>query len=114
MGRDCVSRVQTKTMILRGMDAPFISYAETSFNYLVAGVIIGGVVGAISEYFLFKKKGLLNKPEIQTFHLDKKEVEPMRVKGGGENIKKLAELRDSRILTEEEFQTKKKEMLNRL
>jgi hypothetical protein len=41
---------------LRGFDQLLTGYARTSFNYLVAGMIIGALVGAIAALVIPKQK----------------------------------------------------------
>jgi len=47
--------VITQGANLRGLDQILVSFAQTSFNYLIVGMIIGGVCGALTGIFLKKK-----------------------------------------------------------
>lgn len=50
VGQLPLDAVITRGMDYRGLDQFLVSYAETSFNYLVVGLIIGGVGGALAAY----------------------------------------------------------------
>lgn len=107
--------VITRGSNLRGMDIVLVSFAETSFNYLLVAGIIGCVIGAGMGYLLFKRKNTLYASN--TLHTDKKSAEPREARTGNdiaEHIRQLANLKDNGILTDEEFQAKKTELLNRL
>jgi hypothetical protein len=41
---------------LRGLDQLLTGYARTSFNYLVAGIIVGAVIGMILGFVLPRQK----------------------------------------------------------
>jgi putative oligomerization/nucleic acid binding protein len=102
---------------LQGVDRMLRSVAEASFNYLVVGVLIGGVILIVVAQFLSKGQpnatsqvvAELRKSQDVLGEMQQKPEEPIT-----ERIKKIAELKDRGILTEEEFQTKKEELLKRL
>lgn len=48
--------VITRGSNLKGLDHLLVSTAETSFNYLLAGAILGALIGIAVGYFIFKKK----------------------------------------------------------
>lgn len=48
--------VITRGANLAGLDRLLISAAQTSFNYLLAGAIIGAVIGLGLGYFLISRK----------------------------------------------------------
>ena len=50
MGQLPFSTVITRGANLRGLDQLLIGYARTSFNYLVAGMILGALVGLIAAF----------------------------------------------------------------
>lgn len=101
--------VITRGANLQGLDQLLISVAETSFNYLFVGTIIGGAIGFGLGYLLSNRKEQASVP------MSKELTDPT---GNKQNIavhlKSLAELRNDGILTEEEFQAKKKELLDRI
>ena len=41
---------------LRGLDQLLIGHARTSFNYLIAGMILGAIVGLITSFAISSKK----------------------------------------------------------
>ena len=101
--------VITRGANLQGLDQLLISVAETSFNYLFVGSIIGGAGGFGLSYLLSSKKEQASMP------MNKEKTESINNRQDiAAHLKSLAELRNDGILTEEEFQTKKKELLNRI
>jgi len=44
--------VVTRGANLEGLDQFLLGYARTSFNYLIAGVVLGAVVGLIAAFVL--------------------------------------------------------------
>lgn len=98
------------------MDALLVSVAQTSFNYLLGGAIIGGMIGASTGYFLSTRKDALNTSTLRpsTSSNSMESMQPKRGDDIAESIRKLSELRDNGILTEEEFQVKKTQLLDRL
>jgi hypothetical protein len=75
-----------------------VPVAETSFNYMLICAILGGVIGIGLAYLSDAAK------------------RESRQKSGEditEQFKKLEVLREQKLLTEEEFQAKKSELLKR-
>jgi Short C-terminal domain/Double zinc ribbon len=101
---------------LKGMDQILVPLAETSFNYLLFGSIIGAIVGLASAYLLSKNKntnrmqGRRASAPVARFQ---QPTETTPAEDIADKLKRLAQLRDTGILTEEEFQAKKKDLLNR-
>jgi len=50
MGQLPFSSVITRGANLRGLDQLLIGYARSSFNYLLAGMILGALVGLIAAF----------------------------------------------------------------
>jgi hypothetical protein len=48
--------VVTRGGRLQGLDQLLVSTAQTSFNYLLAGALLGGVIGGALGYFLTRMK----------------------------------------------------------
>ena len=48
--------VITRGANLRGLDQLLLGYARTSFNYLVAGILMGAVVGLIAAFAVSNRK----------------------------------------------------------
>jgi F0F1-type ATP synthase assembly protein I len=48
--------VITRGANLQGLDQLLIGYARTSFNYLIAGTIVGAVVGLIAAFVIPNQK----------------------------------------------------------
>jgi hypothetical protein len=55
------STVITRGANLRGLDQLLLGYARTSFNYLLAGLVLGAVVGLIAA-FAIQKSQATNTP----------------------------------------------------
>jgi small basic protein len=49
MGQLPFSTVITRGTNLRGLDQLLLGYARSSFNYLVAGIVLGAVVGLFAS-----------------------------------------------------------------
>jgi uncharacterized membrane protein (UPF0136 family) len=49
MGQLPFTTVITRGANLRGLDQLLLGYARSSFNYLVAGVVLGAIVGLIAS-----------------------------------------------------------------
>jgi len=103
------------------------SMAVSIYDWSKTTAIIGGLM-AVSGFIM---KAVVNKePPVTKRETDvqwsshstqqvssRQPGEPSKKRAGeeiAENIKRIAELRDSGILTDEEYQAKKKELLNRL
>jgi hypothetical protein len=56
MGQLPFITVVTRGANLRGLDQLLTGYARTSFNYLVAGIIVGAVIGMILGFVLPRQK----------------------------------------------------------
>ena len=56
MGQLPFSTVITRGANLRGLDQLLLGYARTSFNYLIAGMIVGAVVGLIAAFAASRQK----------------------------------------------------------
>ena len=56
MGQLPFITVITRGANLRGLDQLLTGYARTSFNYLVAGIIVGAVIGMIPGFVLPRQK----------------------------------------------------------
>ncbi len=56
MGQLPFSTVITRGANLRGLDQLLLGYARTSFNYLVAGMILGAIVGLIAAFAVSSQK----------------------------------------------------------
>lgn len=48
--------VITRGKSLKGLDQVMVPFAEKSFNYLLAGIVIGAVVGLVVSILLDKKR----------------------------------------------------------
>jgi hypothetical protein len=48
--------VITRGANLRGLDQLLLGYARTSFNYLIAGIVVGAVVGLIAAFAVSSQK----------------------------------------------------------
>src|SRR6185369_5937035 len=49
MGQLPFTSVITRGANLRGLDQLLLGYARTSFNYLIAGMVLGAIVGLIAR-----------------------------------------------------------------
>ena len=56
MGQLPFRTVITRGANLRGLDELLLGYARTSFNYLIAGMIVGAVVGLIAAFAASRQK----------------------------------------------------------
>jgi hypothetical protein len=56
MGQLPLTTVITRGANLRGLDQLLLGYARTSFNYLVAGMILGTIVGLIAAFAVSSQK----------------------------------------------------------
>ena len=56
MGQLPFITVITRGANLRGLDQLLTGYARTSFNYLVAGILVGAVVGLIVAFLMSRQK----------------------------------------------------------
>jgi hypothetical protein len=56
MGQLPFSTVITRGGNLRGLDQLLLGYARTSFNYLMAGIVLGAIVGLIAAFILEKSR----------------------------------------------------------
>ena len=54
--------VITRGANLRGLDQLLVAYARTSFNYLIAGVVLGATVGWIAAFVIPSPKSQQTKP----------------------------------------------------
>jgi hypothetical protein len=54
MGQLPFSTVITRGANLRGLDQLLLGYARTSFNYLLAGLVLGAVIGLIAAFAIEK------------------------------------------------------------
>ena len=57
MGQLPFRTVITRGANLRGLDQLLLGYARTSFNYLIAGILVGAIIGVIAGLALEKSKG---------------------------------------------------------
>ncbi len=56
MGQLPFITVITRGANLQGLDQLLTGYARTSFNYLVAGIVVGAVIGLILGFVLPREK----------------------------------------------------------
>lgn len=56
MGQLPFTTVITRGANLRGLDQLLLGYARSSFNYVVAGVVLGGIVGLIVSIAIEKSQ----------------------------------------------------------
>ena len=56
MGQLPFTTVITRGSNLRGLDQLLLGYARSSFNYLVAGIIVGTLIGLIAAVVLEKSQ----------------------------------------------------------
>ena len=56
MGQLPFTTVITRGANLRGLDQLLLGYARTSFNYLVAGMILGAIAGLIADFAVSSQK----------------------------------------------------------
>lgn len=61
MGQLDFGTVITRGSKLKGLDQLLVSTAETSFNYLLVGAILGALIGLVLGYFIFKKNETTTK-----------------------------------------------------
>ena len=61
MGQLDFGTVITRGSKLKGLDQLLVSTAETSFNYLLVGAILGALIGVVLGYFIFKKNETTTK-----------------------------------------------------
>ena len=54
MGQLPFTTVITRGANLRGFDQLLLGYARTSFNYLLAGLVLGAIVGLIAAFAIEK------------------------------------------------------------
>lgn len=96
---------------LRGVDQLLVPTAEASFNILVVGVILGGAIGAIVGIARSRREGSNNSQMRSRQTQPTQQSNPESIT---ERLRTLAELKDEGVLSEEEFQEKKSELLKRL
>ena len=56
MGQLPFTTVITRGANLRGFDQLLTGYARTSFNHLVAGIVVGAVIGLIAAFVIQSQK----------------------------------------------------------
>ena len=56
MGQLPFTTVITRGTNLRGLDQLLLGYARTSFNYLIAGILVGAIVGLIAAFAISNRK----------------------------------------------------------
>ena len=56
MGQLPFTTVITRGANLRGLDQLLVGYARSSFNYVVAGIVIGAVIGMVAALVLAARK----------------------------------------------------------
>jgi hypothetical protein len=56
MGQLPFTTVITRGANLRGLDQLLLGYAQTSFNYLFAGMVLGSVIGMVAAMTLGKAR----------------------------------------------------------
>ena len=56
MGQLPFTAVVTRGANLQGLDQLLLGYARTSFNYLIAGMILGAIVGMIVAFVISSQK----------------------------------------------------------
>ena len=56
MGQLPLTTVITRGANLRGLDQLLLGYAHTSFNYLIAGMILGAIAGMIAATVISSQK----------------------------------------------------------
>jgi hypothetical protein len=54
MGQLPFTTVITRGANLRGLDQLLLGYARTSFNYMLAGLVLGAVIGLIAAFAIEK------------------------------------------------------------
>ncbi len=57
MGQLPFTTVITRGANLRGLDQLLLGYARSSFNYIVAGVVLGAIVGLIAALITERARG---------------------------------------------------------
>lgn len=104
---------------LRGVDQILVSVAQSSFNYLVFGGIVGGLIAGFLGYSLSKKKQGMDAREFQlpmgtTNSTATRQTQAIHQDAIPDRIRRLAGLKNDGVITEEEFQTKKTELLSQM
>ena len=61
MGQLPFSTVITRGANLRGLDQLLTGYARTSFNYVIAGMVVGAVVGFIAAFAILSQNSQYTK-----------------------------------------------------
>jgi len=56
MGQLPFTTVITRGANLRGLDQLLLGYARTSFNYLIAGMVLGAIIGLIAAFVIPSQK----------------------------------------------------------
>jgi hypothetical protein len=56
MGQLPFSTVITRGANLHGLDQLLVGYARTSFNYLIAGMLLGSVIGLITAFVISSQR----------------------------------------------------------
>jgi hypothetical protein len=56
MGQLPFATVITRGANLRGLDQLLLGYARSSFNYLIAGIVVGAIVGLIASFAIEKSQ----------------------------------------------------------
>jgi ABC-type Fe3+ transport system permease subunit len=102
--------VVSRGSTLRGADQLFISVAQSSFNYLLFGGIVGGLVmGAIGYSISKSRSGVITVP--RNDQVARPDIGHDDV---AKRIRKLAELKQEGLITEEDFLMKKSQLLDQL
>ena len=107
-------RVYGKTLLGKRVDIPLDSISSISLTFvLLSGVSVASSSGLISFYFVEERNKIhrvLSDLLIERQNSSKKEVtEPQ--KDTTEELKKFKELLDSGVITQEDFDAKKKQLL---
>lgn len=101
---------------LAGMDKLMVSVAQSSFNYLVMGALFGAFIGVLTGFLISKAMKDDTSSNVKTPQL-KDDLPatktPSQSSDIADQIRKLSELKDEGILTEEEFQVKKTALLKK-
>ena len=62
MGQLPFSTVITRGANLHGLDQLLVGYARTSFSYLIAGTVLGAVIGLIAALVISRQNSERTKP----------------------------------------------------